>query len=407
MQPSQYRRRVLQRAVICLPTFDRPDGICDFVFQTARELSDENVVIILALGENWRGISHLLRWWRTLSQLQHCHSGQVVLGIFQFMPLQRFALSRNINLGVNIYFLQYFGLRKHRTFSKILWIFHPFESIVLPFFPKKSWHLHLDIVDWHTSGNAVRQHLIDMSRRLLLQRADSVSVISKAVQQRLAILFGKDAELVPQGFDATELLKKRRVVNVEQQLKRVKRSGRTLVGYFGGINQRLDLDLLEYLVKQKSNFTFLFVGPISEDDSVELLPSFTQRRQALLSAPNVKHLPRLPRESLLPLMQLCDALIIPYDLSSDFNSCSFPMKVMEYFVAGRPIVSVDIPSLRTFKHIAFGRSPSEFMTLLEKAVRHPLTESQQVAATETAFAQTWKAKLDSVDRYLARVIRSA
>lgn len=278
---------------------------------------------------------------------------------------------------------------------------------MLSFFMRAKWHLHADVVDWHTSGNNDRQRQIDRMRTELLQHAHSITVISEEVRRRVAKTSDRDCELVPQGFDAAELTRDERDPRVAERLKKGRRKTTHLVGYFGGINQRLDFDLLEKAVTQKKNYCFLFVGPVSEDDSVASDDNYLERRRALLHAENVVHLPSLPRKSLLPILKCCDALIIPYDVRSEFNRCSFPMKVMEYLVAERPIVSVNLPSLRKIPQIALASSAAHFIQLLDRAVTHPLSSAEKAVARSAAFAHTWKAKIDSVDGYLARVIRSS
>jgi teichuronic acid biosynthesis glycosyltransferase TuaH len=118
-------------------------------------------------------------------------------------------------------------------------------------------------------------------------------------------------------------------------------------------------------------------------------------------------LPFVPRRHLLPYLQKSNALLIPYDMQFEFNKASFPMKVMEYFYAGKPIVATSLPSLKPYKEfINLADSSKEFDLAIKKSIREKWTVAKKHAARQIAKKQTWAQKITAVDEYLTKVLGS-
>lgn len=418
MKSSLQHRRFLSHKLICIPTYDRPEGICDFVFQTANELADQNVVIILALGENWRGKSGWQRWIHAIKQGQkllqiiatdqrQTHAQPIYLGVFQFLPFQRFSLSKRLNLQLNLFLFSLLLGRQRPSTQKVLWIFHPQESPVLPFF--NHWHLHFDCVDWHTTMDDQARQKLELQRRQLIRAARSITVLTQPVLSRMKTLARVAVRQVPQGFDLQGFTNPTQVPQtVLRKLRNLRKSRRPLIGFFGGLNQRLDGKMLLEVVRLHPEWNFLFVGPRGKDQSVGQSEVGEKRLDQLLKESNVTWMQSLKRTQLLPLMKGCDVLIIPYDLQWEFNVCCFPMKIMEYFFAQKPVVSTSIPSLLDYKQfIFFGDTSKQFSKAIQKAVQVKWSTEQQIRVRKIALDQTWKRKLDSVDEYLSEMLPSS
>ena len=407
-------RKFLRDRLICLPTFDRPDGICDFVFQVARDLAHQNVVIILALGENWQGRSGWRKWYQVLGQLREIdhtkiHKSVLYLGLVQFMPLQRMGLFRNLNIWINLTLLNVVMSSSFNRTGKMLWIFHPHDSQALPYFQDSGWHLHYDVVDWHQSCLPDRQKRIETERLQLIKRADSITVLTTSVLNKIKQLTYKKIALVAQGFDIDGFsVKKKLPQHLSELMQRLKRRNKHLVGYFGGVSARLDVDMLNSVIQRSPDIHFLFVGPRQQDESATISADSERDIDKLLQLSNVSYYPAVQRNYLSQLMEQCSALVLPYDMRYEFNQCCFPMKIMEYFYAEKPIVSTSIPSLKVYKGlIHFADSSISFASRLKEVVETSLSDLQKQKARQIVLSQTWKAKLDSVDVYLGKMLRSS
>ena len=109
-----------------------------------------------------------------------------------------------------------------------------------------------------------------------------------------------------------------------------------VVGLIGQLTQRIDLGMLTAVAD--AGYSLLLVGPYD--------PRWEREGFAALTArPNVRYAGRVPAEAVPSYLASIDVGLIPYS-SSAFNRASFPMKTLEYFSAGLPVVSTDLPGSR-------------------------------------------------------------
>lgn len=96
------------------------------------------------------------------------------------------------------------------------------------------------------------------------------------------------------------------------------------------------MDLLEAIAD--AGYSLLLVGPHHSQ--------WEQRRFAeLITRPRVHYVGRVPEELAPSYIAATDIGITPY-LDNPFNRASFPLKTLDYLVAGRPAVSTDLPAAR-------------------------------------------------------------
>lgn len=109
------------------------------------------------------------------------------------------------------------------------------------------------------------------------------------------------------------------------------------IGYIGAIDDRLDYDLLEMLFKSFSNFTFTFVGKISNVSIKEKLALYS----------NVNLVSAVPAASLPAYVNSFDVCIIPF-VTNEFTKNIYPMKINEYLAMGKAVVSTNFSNLEEF-----------------------------------------------------------
>jgi glycosyltransferase involved in cell wall biosynthesis len=102
------------------------------------------------------------------------------------------------------------------------------------------------------------------------------------------------------------------------------------VGYFGVIDERMDLDLVARLAAIRPEWHFVFLGPVAKIDPA-LLPK----------AANLYWLGPKRYEDLPAYLQGWDAGIMPFALNAATRYIS-PTKTPEYLAAGVPVVSTPI-----------------------------------------------------------------
>lgn len=104
--------------------------------------------------------------------------------------------------------------------------------------------------------------------------------------------------------------------------------------YQGGINERLDYDLMCGVVEQMSDWTFVFAGKLADSPGARRLFAYS----------NVSYLGTLNAEQLASAMKASTVGLIPF-IQSDLIDGSLPLKAYEYVAADLPVVSVPIAAL--------------------------------------------------------------
>lgn len=102
------------------------------------------------------------------------------------------------------------------------------------------------------------------------------------------------------------------------------------VGFFGVIDERLDLDLLGRLADDRPDYRFVMIGPV-----VMIDPATLPRR------PNLHYLGGKGYDELPAYLAGWDAAMMPFALNAATRFTS-PTKTLEYLAAGRPVVSTAI-----------------------------------------------------------------
>jgi len=102
------------------------------------------------------------------------------------------------------------------------------------------------------------------------------------------------------------------------------------IGYYGVIDERLDLALIERLAKARPDWQIILVGPVIKVDPA-LLPS----------APNIHYLGPKRYEDLPAYVAGWDVAMMPFARNEATRFIS-PTKTPEYLAAGKPVVSTSI-----------------------------------------------------------------
>ncbi len=153
---------------------------------------------------------------------------------------------------------------------------------------------------------------------------------------------------------------------------------RPRLGFYGVIDERLDIELLDAVAALRPDWQLVMVGPVVKIDPA-----------ALPKRPNVHYLgPKLYDE--LPLyLAGWDVALLPFALNEATRFIS-PTKTPEYLAAGRPVVSTPIKDVvRTYGDAGLVRiaaTPEAFAAAVEAALQ------------DAERRERW---LDSVDRALA------
>lgn len=137
-----------------------------------------------------------------------------------------------------------------------------------------------------------------------------------------------------------------------------------IVGYFGVVDERLDLELIEQTAIQLPEVSFVFIGPvvkISDSDLPRL--------------PNIYYLGMKAYQTLPNYLKAFDIAMMPFALN-DATKYISPTKTLEYMAAEKPIISTRVKDVEreysTCVHLV--RSADEFVEEV-KNILNPTPEN--------------------------------
>ncbi|MCC2624151.1 MAG: glycosyl transferase [Burkholderiales bacterium] len=136
-----------------------------------------------------------------------------------------------------------------------------------------------------------------------------------------------------------------------------------LIGFYGVIDERFDIDLLEALAATRSDWSFIIIGPVVKIDPA-LLPK----------AQNIYYLGSKTYEELPYYLSNWDVAFIPFAINESTKFIS-PTKTPEYLAGGKPVVSTPIIDIieaygkSKVVHIADSKDIPAFIKAIERALQ--------------------------------------
>ena len=361
----------MKPSLIIVPFNSLIDDVCDYSDQTIKILNKKgHQVLGIALG-NPVSISHdflkIMRGDFIIKKSSRNH----VLKPIMFLPFQRFEFIKRINLIINILIINFAFADSKR--KKIMWFFEPKYAKTFLSFLKKDISVY-DCVDYFSGNKSLKKE-----NEYVIKNSDKVFVNSSTLKNKYSSL-RKDIVKVPLGFYDPKIgLKKTK--NKDKQ--------RTFC-FIGSIGERIDFNFLNKLLKSRKKDKVFFLGPLSLDKTNK------RKFSKLIKEKKISWLGNFTKQETLEKISEFDAGLIPYK-KTPFSINSFPMKVMEYFYLGMPVVSSQINELKLFPgHVYFPEldgwnNLGNFLKISDK---------KSAEKRKIALMNSWDKKVSSILRYL-------
>jgi UDP-galactopyranose mutase len=151
------------------------------------------------------------------------------------------------------------------------------------------------------------------------------------------------------------------------------------LGYFGVIDERMDVDLVRRLADADAGWNVVMVGPI-----VKIDPQSVPRR------PNLHWLGQQPYELLPRLIEGWSVGLLPFALNESTRFIS-PTKTLEYMAAGKPAVSTAIRDVETLYGdvVRIARTPDDFVAACREALAEtPAQRRDRLLAMQASVARS-------------------
>jgi len=190
---------------------------------------------------------------------------------------------------------------------------------------------------------------ISKLEKKLVAKVDSVFAVSDFLFQTRKSPKG-NTFFAPQGVEADHFKK---TDHLAAQVKEIKKP---VIGFFGLISEWIDLDIIYECVNHYPEYSFVLIGKSSRD----LSRFYECKNFTYLGAVDYKELPKYA--------SAFDVGLIPFKLN-EVTIPANPLKLLEYFSMGIPVVSSNLPEAKKYSDLAFiAKDKTEFIKMLKEAV---------------------------------------
>ncbi|WP_070887357.1 glycosyltransferase family 1 protein [Pseudomonas sp. D1-3] len=160
------------------------------------------------------------------------------------------------------------------------------------------------------------------------------------------------------------------------------RIGTPRLGFYGVIDERLDIDLLGAVASMRPNWQLVMIGPVVKIDPA-----------ALPSQPNIHYLGGKTYDELPRYLAGWDVALMPFALNASTRFIS-PTKTPEYLAGGRPVVSTPIHDVvRSYGDcglVLIAATAEEFVAACEQALALAADrDAMQAAADRVLGDMSW------------------
>jgi UDP-galactopyranose mutase len=169
------------------------------------------------------------------------------------------------------------------------------------------------------------------------------------------------------------------------------------LGFFGVIDERLDLALLDGIARRRPDWQLVMVGPV-----VKIDPATLPRH------PNILYTGQRSYAELPAYLAGWDVCLLPFAINDATRYIS-PTKTLEYMAAEKPIVSTPITDVaEPYGDIVYlARDAGEFVEACQAALdESPAEREHRIGRMRAVLARTsWDATADTMSQLLARALR--
>lgn len=220
-----------------------------------------------------------------------------------------------------------------------------------------------------------------LRRREVRQPADADLIVAASpVLAEKWTRMGYHPMLLPNGCDAEGLAAVGRL-----KLPDDVRLRPPIAGFVGHLSERVDFDLLHGVLD--AGLSLLLVG--------RRPPAYVGAQcEALLGRPRTQWVGFRPYDRIPAYLGLLDVGLVPYR-PTPFNAASFPLKMLEYLAAGRPVVSTDLPAVRWLDTdlITIASTPEAFGVAAREATRTAHDRRLVEARRRFAARHSWRSRV--------------
>ncbi|HYR75271.1 MAG TPA: glycosyltransferase [Pyrinomonadaceae bacterium] len=273
----------------------------------------------------------------------------------------------------------------HEIPDSVLWTF-PYNFDRKDFYPRTSrtiydWVDDLEVFPYDRS-------FLERNHRRGLREASAVVSVALSLHER-ALATRTDAIHLPNGVEYQRFAAEAETPD-DSDIEALLGEGKPIAGYYGALAEWFDYKLLDEVACLRPDWNFLLIGQ-SLDQSLS--------QQQVLQHPNVKWIGPRPYESLPAYLRVFDVATIPF-LINNITEATSPLKLYEYFAAGKAVITTAMPECESFSDVRIVRSAGEFSQALDRARKQGRDEEYRTRVRAIARENSWTVRMQTVERIL-------
>ena len=174
---------------------------------------------------------------------------------------------------------------------------------------------------------------------------------------------------------------------------------RPRLGFYGVIDERVDLPLLDYIAESRPEWHVVLVGPV-----VKIDPATLPQRS------NIHHLGQRSYQELPGYLAGWDVCLLPF-ARNDATRFISPTKTLEYMAAERPIVSTPITDVaEPYGDIVYlGDTPAAFLAACDAALGETRDERERRTSRmrQVLAGTSWDVTVRAMEKLLNAAVRKS
>jgi glycosyltransferase involved in cell wall biosynthesis len=305
------------------------------------------------------------------------------------IPFHGSELSGKINRSLLLAQVNHYQ-RKLGFENPILWSFLPnVESLFGCFGEKLSLYY---ITDDFTQFSGHPGKAIEKVESCLIDKCDVVIASAKRLGERKS-RNGKKITVVRHGVDHKHFVRALSLSNRDwpADIKGIKHP---IIGFYGEINDWLDLEMLAEAARMRPEWSFVLLGRIAvEVGDIRFLTGL----------PNVHHLGQKKFVELPAYCAAFDAAVIPKKLN-ELTLNMNPLKLKEYLAAGVPVVSAPLPEVLVYGDVVkFATTADELIKAAEEWLKIDRKGLAPILSHRVA-SESWDARVEEISRIIEEAL---
>jgi glycosyltransferase involved in cell wall biosynthesis len=214
----------------------------------------------------------------------------------------------------------------------------------------------------------------------LIKRANIIFVSALKIKKDIISINPQKAKnlvYLPNAVDNKWFRQRAKNSETPEELKKI---SKPIIGFIGLIYWWIDMELIYDVATKLPNYSFVFVGPIS---------------QKVRKLPNIYFLGPKPYNEIPVYINTFDICIAPFKIN-DVGDAVDPLKVYEYLALGKPVIASDIEELRKLDNLIYiAKNDTDFVNCIEKALKEK-KEDLEIKRQKYAELNSWEARVDTM-----------